>query len=319
MEDKADLAGTAMETSCAKSRLVANERSQPYRLHSHLQGLDQVDDISEPGCNVGTTSEVLHESAKVFTMLGNTPRSMTLETYLIKWLSENNPKVMNDLAYRLGVSKKLSFYDVYSLHDSDMLAMIPRPVFALLATIPMTEAWKQSCDAEDARLDWYKGAGPEEPVIWFQQTIIHGCGLIGFLHCVCNGVPSKMITPGSELASFLEKAVPLGMDDRAKLLSETELMYEASEEVALKGDTKPLDPGVSTGNHFVALVKARDGHLWELEGSRKGPLERGFLSESEDVLSERALELGIKNLIDIQRESGSDLIFSCIALALSAD
>ncbi len=224
---------------------------------------------------------------------------------------------MNDLAYRLGVSKELSFYDVYSIYDSDLLAMVPRPVFALLATIPMTEAWKQERDAEDAHLQWYKGAGPEEPVIWFQQTITHGCGLIGFLHCVCNGVPSEMTTPGSELANFLEKAVPLGMDERAKLLSETKPMYEASEAVALKGDTKPLELGASSGNHFVALVKARDGHLWELEGSRKGPLNRGPLGEGEDAFSERALELGIKHLIDIQREGGGALRFSCIALAPS--
>lgn len=224
---------------------------------------------------------------------------------------------MNDLAHRLGVSKELSFYDVYSLYDSDMLAMVPRPVFALLATIPMTEAWKQDRNAEDARLQWYEGAGLEEPVIWFQQTIIHGCGLIGFLHCVCNGVPSEMIIPGSELANFLVKAVPLKMNERAKLLSETEPMYEASEAVAVKGDTKALALDAPNSNHFVALVKARDGHLWELEGSRKGPLDRGSLGESEDALSERALELGIKHLIDIQRESGSNLMFSCIALASS--
>ena len=226
---------------------------------------------------------------------------------------------MNDLAHRLGVSTEVSFYDVYSIYDSDMLAMVPRPVFALLVTIPMTGAWKQDRDAEDARLQWYKGAGPEEPVIWFQQTITHGCGLIGFLHCVCNGVPSGMTIPGSELANFLEKAVPLGMDERARLLSETESMYEASQAVALKGDTKPLKLDEDSGNHFVALVKSRDDHLWELEGSRKGPLDRGSLGEGEDALSERALELGLKHLIDIQREGGGNLRFSCVALARSVE
>lgn len=226
---------------------------------------------------------------------------------------------MNDLARRLGVSKKLSFYDVYSVHDDDIMAMVPRPVYALLATIPMNEAWKKNRDVEDTHIQWYNGAGPEEPVIWFQQTITHGCGLIGFLHCVCNGVPSKMVVPGSELADFLERAVPLGMDDRAKLLSESALMYEASEAVAIKGDTEPLQPDIDTGNHFVALVKARDGHLWELEGSRKGPLDRGALREGEDAFSERALQLGMKRLMSIQRESGSELGFSCIALAPRAE
>lgn len=226
---------------------------------------------------------------------------------------------MNDLAHGLGVTKELSFYDVYSLYDSDMLAMVPRPVFALLTTIPMTEAWEQDRDAEDTGLEWYKGAGPGEPAIWFRQTIIHGCGLIGLLHCVSNGVPSKMIMPGSELANFLEKAAPLGMEERARLLSESESMYQASEAVAQKGDTEALKPGEDSINHFVALVKGLDGHLWELEGSRKGPLDRGSLEENEDAFSERALELGIRRLVDIQRKAGGDLPFSCIALAPSVE
>lgn len=224
---------------------------------------------------------------------------------------------MNDLAYRLGMSKELAFHDVYSLYDADMLAIVPRPVFALLATIPMNEAWRQDRDAEDAGLQWYEGVGPEEPVIWFQQTIIHGCGLIGFLHCVCNGLPSKMILPGSELAKFLEKAVPLKMDERARLINESRPLYEASEAVALKGDTKPLNPDEGTLNHFVALVKASDGQLWELEGSRKGPLARGPLGQGDDALSERALTVGMKRLIDIQQRSGDYPRFSCIALAQS--
>ena len=226
---------------------------------------------------------------------------------------------MNDLARGLGVTEELSFYDVYSLYDSDMLAMVPRPVFALLTTIPMTKAWKQDRDAEDAGLEWYDGAGPEEPAIWFRQTVIHGCGLIGLLHCVSNGVPSEMVVPGSELANFLEKAVPLGMDERARLLSETESVYEASEAVAQMGDTKALKPDEDSINHFVALVKGRDGNLWELEGSRKGPLNRGSLGEDEDALSERALELGIRRLIDIQRKAGGDLPFSCIVLAQASN
>lgn len=224
---------------------------------------------------------------------------------------------MNDLAHSIGVTKELAFHDVYSLYDSDMLAMVPRPVFALLTTIPMTAAWKQERDAEDADLEWYKGAGAAEPAIWFRQTIIHGCGLIGLLHCVSNGAPSELVVPGSELANFLNKAVPLGMNERARLLNENESMYQASEAVAQKGDTEPLKPDEDSIHHFVALVKGFDGNLWELEGSRKGPLNRGSLEENEDALSERALELGIRRLVDIQRKAGGDLHFSCIALAPS--
>ena len=94
-------------------------------------------------------------------------------------------------------------------------------------------------------------------------------------------------------------------------------MYEASEAVAIKGDTRPLRPDEDSLHHFVAIVKGGDGNLWELEGSRKGPLNRGPLTEDEDALSEKALELGIKRLIELQKEDDGDLRFSCIALAPS--
>ncbi|KAF2490411.1 ubiquitin carboxyl-terminal hydrolase [Lophium mytilinum] len=255
--------------------------------------------MGEPSSYGGgaATSGAPYESAREFTML------------------ENNPEVMNELAHKLGVSNELAFHDVYSLYESDMLAMVPRPVFALLTTIPMTEVWKQDRDAEDSSLEWYKGAGSEEPAIWFQQTIIHGCGLIGLLHCVSNGTPLEMVVPGSKLADFLKEVVPLGMDERAKFLRESDFMYEASESVAKRGDSNLLTPGDEGDiNHFVALVKGADGNLWELEGARKGPLNRGALAEDEDALSERALELGIRRLIEMQRKAGVDLPFSCIAL-----
>ena len=225
---------------------------------------------------------------------------------------------MNDLARRLGVSEELAFYDVYSLYDAEMMALVPRPVFALLVTIPMNAAWRQDRDAEDAALEWYSGSGPGEPVLWFQQTVIHGCGLIGLLHCVANGIPAEMMVPGSELANFVEKATPLGMDDRAKLLNDADAVHEASEAASALGDSRVLGVEEDSIHHFVALVKGRDGNLWELEGARKGPLNRGPLGEDDDAFSERALELGIKRLIEIQRKAGGDLPFSCIALAPSS-
>lgn len=108
-----------------------------------------------------------------------------------------------------------------------------------------------------------------------------------------------MIVPGSELANFLEEAMPLDMHERARLLNDTESIHEASEAVARKGDTAALNRDEDSIHHLVALVKGRDGNLWELEGSRKGPLNRGALGKDEDAFSERALDLGIKRLVDI--------------------
>ena len=76
-------------------------------------------------------------------------------------------------------------------------------------------------------------------------------------------------------------------------------MYQASEAVAQKGDMEALNSGEYSINYFVVLVKGVDSNLWELEGSRKRPLNRGFLEEDEDALSERALELGSRRLVEI--------------------
>lgn len=68
--------------------------------------------------------------------------------------------------------------------------------------------------------------------------------------------------------------------------------------------------------HYVCFVKTADGKFWELDGRRKGPLERGTLDENEDVLSQKALAVG--PLKFLERE-GADLRFSCVALAGAMD
>lgn len=231
---------------------------------------------------------------------------------------ENNPEVMNQLATSLGLSPAAAFYDVYSLDEPSLLALIPRPAYALLVTIPMTPTWKQLRQQEADEMGEYHGSGPSEPVIWFKQTIAEACGSIGLIHCVTNGRAVATITPGSELERLLKEAIPLKMTERARLLEHSAVLEAAHQAAAIKGDTQAPDAetAVKLGNHFIAFVKGKDGHLWELEGSRKGPLDRGLLNDDEDVLSERALELGIKRYVKLEQEAGGrELRFSCIALA----
>jgi len=106
---------------------------------------------------------------------------------------ESNPDVFNRLAQKLGVScgsksqPGLQFFDVLSLDQFDLLAMIPRPVLALILVFPTTEVYEQqTAELERSRLE-YTGSGEDEEVIWFQQTIHNACGLYGILHAVSNG------------------------------------------------------------------------------------------------------------------------------------
>ncbi|KAI1492679.1 ubiquitin carboxyl-terminal hydrolase [Biscogniauxia mediterranea] len=230
---------------------------------------------------------------------------------------ENNPEVMNRLASKLGLSSELAFYDVWSLDEPELLAHIPRPVFALLVIIPHTPAWERDRQADAAEKDGYQGVGPDEPVIWFKQTIGNACGSIGFLHCAINGPAADYIQPGSDLDKIRRDAIPLKTKERADMLYNSLPFEEAHKSCVPFGDTVPTN-GRHSGQHFVAFVKAH-GRLWELEGSRKSPLDRGPLAGDKDVLSPEALDLGFRRVIKLEQESGGqDPRFSCIALARKA-
>ncbi|KAM7207688.1 putative ubiquitin carboxyl-terminal hydrolase [Naviculisporaceae sp. PSN 640] len=231
---------------------------------------------------------------------------------------ENNPEVMNQLAGKLGLSSELQFYDVYSLDEPELLAHIPRPALALLVTIPLTPAWDKNRKAEDAGKEPYAGFGPDEPVIWFKQTIGHACGSIGLLHSVINGPAADHIKPDSDLAVIRSAAIPLDVTRRAEMLYNSEPFERAHRSVEEDGQSYSDSKAERDGGHFVSFVK-HGGKLWELEGSRMGPLDRGDLNDDEDVLSPRALEMGLKRIIKLNAdEGGESLLFSCIALARKA-
>lgn len=57
-----------------------------------------------------------------------------------------------------------------------------------------------------------------------------------------------------------------------------------------------------------------------MDGRRKGPLDRGQLGEGEDVLSEKALDLGVRSFLKREEEAGGgELRFSLMVLAESLD
>jgi ubiquitin carboxyl-terminal hydrolase L3 len=105
---------------------------------------------------------------------------------------ESNPDVFTQLICKLGADS-LEFVDVYSLDEPDLLAMIPRPVLALVLVFPTSEAYAKFKTDEDSAREAYAGSGEEEDVIWFKQTIHNACGLYAILHALSNGRASQHI------------------------------------------------------------------------------------------------------------------------------
>lgn len=99
---------------------------------------------------------------------------------------ESNPVVFTDLLHQLG-APSLAFSDVLSLDEPDLLALIPRPVLALILVFPTSNKYGAEKAKDESVRAEYTGRGEDEAVIWFRQTINNACGLYGILHATSNG------------------------------------------------------------------------------------------------------------------------------------
>lgn len=231
---------------------------------------------------------------------------------------ENNPDVFTSLVHDLGVSSELGFYDVYSLEDKDLLSSIPRPALALIFITP--SAMYHAVREEDGityepKTVTYAKSGSQESVMWFQQTIGNACGLIALLHSVANEEVKGFIQKGSFLDRLLEQTSPLQYKERAATLYNSDELEEIHMRAARRGNTAAPPAEELPGYHFLAFVKGKDDHLWELEGSTDGPVDRGIMREGDDMLSDGALEQGVKRFLKFSEGNPN---FSIVALAKKA-
>ncbi|EPQ62304.1 Bgt-154 [Blumeria graminis f. sp. tritici] len=229
---------------------------------------------------------------------------------------ENNPEVMSKLAHSLGLSNAFSFHDIFSIDEPEMLEFYSRPVTALLLVFPISKCYEEFRKHEDQTQHDYDLMGDQEAVIWYKQTIRNACGLIGILHAVSNGEARNFIESDSDLERFLKEAIPQGPDHRANLIYNFKPFETAHEEAANHGQSDKPNAEDDTDLHYVCFVKDKDNVLWELDGRRKGPLNRGQLLPNEDLLSEKALDLSVRSFTRREVAAGQgELRFSLISLA----
>lgn len=229
--------------------------------------------------------------------------------------SENKSEVMNALASKLGLSSALKFYDVCSLTEADSLKHIPRPVYALLFSIPFTSTWETITRAKEMAKPPYKGSGPDEPAIWFKKAINGACGSMGLLHCLLNGPAREYILPDTILSRLYERSIPLGPDERAMMLYNDQEFEDAHQAIAVLVDKSSAAENFGKPRqHFVAFVRGEDGSLWEMDGGRGGPIRREpTLEEHEDLLTDDILKFCMAGFVDTNSDEVS--MCSCIALA----
>ncbi|OCL13170.1 ubiquitin carboxyl-terminal hydrolase [Glonium stellatum] len=228
---------------------------------------------------------------------------------------ESNPELFTELIHELGVLPSLSFQDVLSLDDPELLGFVARPAFALILVFPTTNVYERQKTTEEAMQDEYQGSGNGEDVVWFKQTINNACGLYGILHAVCNGASRDHIASNSILSDLLKESLPLQPDARAKILEDSEEVESAYTAVARQGDSEvPEDPEDEVDFHYVCFVRSsKSGHVYELDGDRKGPIDRGEFKGADDMLCEDCLNL-VREFVTKEKDN---LNFSLMALVLN--
>ncbi|KAL1851756.1 hypothetical protein VTK73DRAFT_9361 [Phialemonium thermophilum] len=230
---------------------------------------------------------------------------------------ENNPDVFASLVRDLGASDELGFYDVLSLDEAELLALVPRPVHALIFITPpdiyhIVRERERTPRAGETLA--YDKSGPDEPVVWFRQTIGHACGLYALIHALANGGARPFLKKGSLLDRLIEEATPLAPVPRARVLYDSAELEAKHMRAARTGDSRTPGAHEPVGLHFITFTKGRDGHLYELDGDTDGPLDLGPLADEGDMLSEAALRKGVRRFLDA---AGGELQFSIVALARS--
>jgi ubiquitin carboxyl-terminal hydrolase L3 len=139
---------------------------------------------------------------------------------------------------------------------------------------------------------------------------------MALIHCVSNGSAKQFIQPGSLIEKLLEEAIPQKPIARADVLYNSSELEHAHMAAAVKGDSRAPQSDEGVGFHFLAFVKGNDGHLYEMNGGWDGPLDHGELPEGDDLMSEKALEMGVGRYMKL---ADGSIEYSMVVLATNPE
>lgn len=212
---------------------------------------------------------------------------------------ESNPEVFNSLAHKIGLSPVLSFQDVYSISDPELLAFLPQPVLALIMLFPITENYENYRKQQDLAI-----SNDSLDVTWFKQTIGNGCGLYALLHILAN-LPRDFIVQNLVLNNLVLSQISpdSSTDEIARLVELLEQTIQLDNNYGAQGQTEAPDASSNTEYHFITFVKGKDNHIYELDGRRTGPVDLGLSTEDKHILNDEKVTQKIQFYMDLTEES----------------
>ncbi|XP_029162630.1 ubiquitin carboxyl-terminal hydrolase isozyme L3 [Nylanderia fulva] len=219
---------------------------------------------------------------------------------------ESNSEVMTKFLHKLGVPKKWSIIDVYSF-DSDLLAIIPRPVLAVVLLYPVP-AKTEKIEEEKEEVKDSKSDAPES-VYYMKQCISNACGTIALIHSVANNLDAIQLEDGF-LKTFLDQTKGLSCNERGEHLESAQGIIDTHMESAQEGQTEAPAEDVEVYYHFVAFVH-KDGSLYELDGRKTAPINHG------STTPEALLNDAVRVCKEYMERDPTEVRFTAVALAAS--
>lgn len=255
---------------------------------------------------------------------------------------ESNPEVFTQYATKLGLGPLVSFGDIYSLRDADLISFMPRPVHAIVLLFPISEGYQKLKSAEESQrkaetldLSSVSIDSPEDSessivdsqqyiidnnIFWFKQVIKNACGLYALLHALLN-VPEGLLIKDGLLSQLKQKLIASrDLPDSSVNVIEyvTQIGDSMHEEFAEQGQTEAPAAEEDVDLHFITFVKTPAGMV-ELDGGRNGPVLLSRASEDlGDVISSEAVISRIEKYMSLA-EGDQALKFAMMGLGPSQD
>lgn len=215
---------------------------------------------------------------------------------------ESNPQVFTDFGHKLGLSPLLSFFDIYSITEPELLSFLPRPVNAVVLLFPITDKYEDFKNSEES--DKQISFEHNENITWFKQLLKNSCGLYALLHSICN-LPSGLIVDQSKLHSFIEELSSGSFSDSSDEISKriVNLSLPLYNIYSREGDTAHPNAEEDVILHFICYVRGNDNHYYELDGRRNGPVDLGAEANPElDLIDSEVVTNRIKTYMDMADE-----------------
>lgn len=218
---------------------------------------------------------------------------------------ESNPTVFTQYTHTLGSNTSVGYCDVYGL-DDDLLAMVPKPVYAICLLVPSPAAKSMARETESKTITDFKKIPSG---LWYtHQTVSNACGGVAMMHILANVKPS-ILKDDSSLGKFVKDTIGSDPVEIAKAMESSDELAAAHDNFAKQGQTAPPNAEDRVEEHFIALVPF-EGKLIELDGAKKGPVvhcettAENFLTDAAAIcqkymtLAEGSLKFAVTALVD---------------------